>query len=175
MLLYKKSRTSLQVEESMYGSVIVITKLCENQRKTRDIVNAIMFETEATPCMDIKKVLNKQYFDKKDLLIRSEISVLSLLAFDMKKINTIDYYSLLLSICYLLKMNNKQVQLAWNILNESFLCENFDADDYPDVVASCVCLALKNTEKNRENIKENEDSQATTQEIQLSDEKMDEN
>ena len=88
LLLYKKSRTSLQVEESMYGSVIVITKLCENQRKTRDIVNAIMFETEATPCMDIKKVLNKQYFDKKDLLIRSEISVLSLLAFDMKKINT---------------------------------------------------------------------------------------
>ena len=56
LLLYKKTRAFLNLEESIYGCVIVTTKLCESWRKTRDIVNAIIFELEGTPCMDLKKV-----------------------------------------------------------------------------------------------------------------------
>lgn len=54
--MYKKIFGKLSFEVAVYGSVIATTKLCESYRKTRDIVNAVAFELDGGPCMELNTV-----------------------------------------------------------------------------------------------------------------------
>ena len=118
------------------------TKLCDFYRKPRDIVNSCIYLLEGAPCMDMNKVNIIQYLNKKDLLLSAEASILCKLSFNISIFNTKDYYSLFITMSYILNLSNTIIELAWTSFNQSFLCASINFEDYPDIVASAICTAF---------------------------------
>lgn len=65
-----------------------------------------------------------------------------MLKFDLRKFKVNEHYSLLFSILFILNAEDSVIRKAFILLNESFLCESFESDDYPDLVAASILLAF---------------------------------
>ena len=76
------------------------------------------------------------------MMLKSEIKIMIMLKFDLRKFKVNENYSLLFSILFILNAEDNVIRKAFILLNESFLCDHFESDDYPDLVAASVLLAF---------------------------------
>lgn len=146
ILIYKNAKLLIADDEAVYGCVIVTMKLCENYRTTRDIINAISFELEGRPCLDLET-----YLDKKAFLINAEIAVLKLFEFNLNRYKTDKHYSLLLTIAHLIEMPKALLRLSFVFLTETFLYVNLEPGQYSNMVASAICMAITYLKNNKIN------------------------
>jgi hypothetical protein len=103
--------------------------------------------------------------DKKDLLIQSEIRILSFFNFELSKYKCSQYYSLMLSLCCILGFTNNAVQLAWTLINQIFLSEDVGIEDFPDIVASPVDVTVSLIKKYGESFSTGQETNETFEKI----------
>ncbi|CAG9309967.1 unnamed protein product [Blepharisma stoltei] len=135
--LYKDARKVLPLDISFYGSLIAGTKLCECGARIRDIINCVCYHIEHTIHYNIDT-----YFDKRDFGVAAEESLLSAIRFEIYKYRAQEHYILLINLAYALKLPPQALQLAWSLLNESFMIPEIDLGFYPDMVGAVLDLAI---------------------------------
>lgn len=89
-------------------------------------------------------------------MFEAEVKIMKLYKFDLGKFRVNEHYSLLFCLLASLKESDEVVQKSFIYLNESFLCESFSIENYPDIVASCVTIASNEHRKAEENNNFNE-------------------
>ncbi|OMJ74056.1 hypothetical protein SteCoe_27109 [Stentor coeruleus] len=136
--LYKDSRKHFNIETCLYGCLIITTKLCENLRKTRDLVNVVLYEINGKACMDMDI-----YLQKKGFMLKAESLILEFYQYNVTRFRMLNRYSLLLTLCAAISMPKYAVKVVWSLLNESFLCEKIDIDEM-DKGLPCVVIVGRN-------------------------------
>lgn len=89
-------------------------------------------------------------------MFEAEVKIMKFYKFDLAKFRVNDHYSLLFCLLASLKASDEVAKQCFIYLNESFLSSSLSIEDYPEVVASCIALAITNSKEAEETTEFNE-------------------